>query len=105
MQTKSGKKLKWEIREATNTVKKSGLTDKDKEALLIIRDYFMARNVFSCIAETFKIQARHIGKTEKIIKRSARHLMTEYVLQISVAVKYILYSEKCWQGNLYFLYI
>lgn len=59
------KQLKWEIREAANTVKKSGLTDKDKAALLIILDYFMARNVFSCIAETFKNQAPSYWKNRK----------------------------------------
>lgn len=59
------KQLKWEIREAARTVRESGLTNKEKEALLIILDYFMARNVFSCIAETFKNQAPSYWKNRK----------------------------------------
>src|SRR5699024_10108729 len=57
--------LKWEIREAAKTVKKIRLTEKNKKALLIILDYFMARNVFSCIAETFKKQAPSYWKNRK----------------------------------------
>ena len=50
------KQLKWEIEEAAKAVNNSKLSTKEKEDLLVILDYFMARNVFSCIAETFKNQ-------------------------------------------------
>ena len=48
------KQLRWEIKEAVSSVRDSSLTAEEKENLLAILDYFMARNVFSCIAETFK---------------------------------------------------
>ena len=48
------KQLHWEIKEAVKTLKNSGLSSKDKDELLRILDYFMARNIFTCIAETFK---------------------------------------------------
>ena len=48
------KQLQWEIKEAVKTLKNSGLSSEDKDELLRILDYFMARNIFTCIAETFK---------------------------------------------------
>ena len=48
------KQLQWEIKEAVKTLKNSGLSSEDKDGLLRILDYFMARNIFTCIAETFK---------------------------------------------------
>ena len=49
------KQLQWEIKEAVKTLKNSGLSSEDKDGLLRILDYFMARNIFTCIAETFKV--------------------------------------------------
>ena len=48
------KQLQWEIKEAVKTLKNSGLSSEDKDELLRILDYFMVRNIFTCIAETFK---------------------------------------------------
>ena len=46
--------LQWEIKEAVKTLKNSKLNDDEKKDLLIVLDYFRARNIFTCIAETFK---------------------------------------------------
>ncbi|MBS6706470.1 MAG: glycosyltransferase [Lachnospiraceae bacterium] len=57
--------LKWEIQASVETVKNSELTDQEKNDLLVILDYFMARNIFSCIAETFKSQMPSFRKNKK----------------------------------------
>lgn len=57
--------LKWEIQASVVTVKNSELTDQEKNDLLVILDYFMARNIFSCIAETFKSQMPSFRKNKK----------------------------------------
>lgn len=57
--------LKWEIQAAVEAVKNSELTDQEKNDLLVILDYFMARNIFSCIAETFKSQMPSFRKNKK----------------------------------------
>lgn len=49
------RQLYWEITEAVKTVKNSKLNSEEQEELLLVLDYFMARNVFTCISETFKI--------------------------------------------------
>ena len=46
--------LQWEIKEAAKTLKNSRLSIDEKKDLLTVLDYFMARNIFTCIAETFK---------------------------------------------------
>ena len=46
--------LQWEIKEAAKTLKNSRLNTDEKKELLTVLDYFMARNIFTCIAETFK---------------------------------------------------
>lgn len=58
--------LKWEIQASVETVKNSELTDQEKNDLLVILDYFMARNIFSCIAETFKSQMPSFRKNKKV---------------------------------------
>lgn len=59
------KQLRWEIKEAVKSVRDSSLTAEEKENLLAILDYFMARNVFSCIAETFKTGKPSYWKNRK----------------------------------------
>ena len=46
--------LQWEIKEAAKTLKNSRLNTDEKKELLTVLDYFMARNIFTCIAENFK---------------------------------------------------
>lgn len=46
--------LQWEIKEAAKTLKNSRLSIDEKKDLLTVLDYFMARNIFTCIAEKFK---------------------------------------------------
>ena len=60
--------LKWEIQVAVGTVQKSSLTEKEKNELLLIIDFFMARNIFSCIAETFKSDNPSFWKNKKKYK-------------------------------------
>ncbi|MDM8247295.1 glycosyltransferase [Lacrimispora saccharolytica] len=59
------RQLYWEINEAVKAVKKSRLDFREQEELLMILDYFMARNIFTCISETFKIGKPSYKKNRK----------------------------------------
>lgn len=59
------RQLYWEINEAVKTVDSSRLSSREKEELLLILDYFMARNIFTCISETFKTEKPSYRKNRK----------------------------------------
>lgn len=59
------RQLYWEMNEAVKTVDNSRLSSREKEELLLILDYFMARNIFTCISETFKTEKPSYRKNRK----------------------------------------
>ena len=75
--------LQWEIKEAAKTLKNSRLSIDEKKDLLTVLDYFMARNIFTCIAETFKTGKPSYRKNqEKYVEICSRFNTPLYKLDV-----------------------
>ena len=75
--------LQWEIKEAAKTLKNSRLSIGEKKDLLTVLDYFMARNIFTCIAETFKTGKPFYRKNqEKYVEICSRFNTPLYKLDV-----------------------
>ena len=91
--------LQWEINEAVKTLENSKLDTYEKQNLMAVLDYFMARNIFTCIAETFKTgkpsyrknRKKYVAMCTKFNTRVCR--TNKYYSKIHFLLRILLYSK------------
>ena len=64
------------FKNAANLISKSGLESKEKERLLCITDYLFIKNVFTCIAEEFKVNKPNYRRMKNDIADIYRRFCT-----------------------------
>ena len=98
--------LQWEIKEAAKTLKNSRLSIDEKKDLLTVLDYFMARNIFTCIAETFKTEKPSYRKNkEKYVEICSRFNTPLYKLDVYYSKTHFLLRILLYRRCIFPLYL